>query len=269
MGVLRTALRGPFVVAGAHLRVRILTLSAYRLVLLSQLAEPITRASILSFLLRAIYSPAAERVLPVPMTRAVSYVALAAFLGVFAGFNNAASMAERVKSGDVVFDLLRPWSWFGLTLGEYMGTRLPFALWPFLALLGLTLGLGLGLAWSQYLTLLLLLPGVFILEFSLSFNIGTATLWTQNSWGLGLSFAWLQQLFSGLLVPIILLPESLGRVAYLTPFPYLVDAPVRAVLGLADIPGVLLGQAAWAAALMTIGAFLHLAAISKLRVNGG
>ncbi|MHB8928652.1 MAG: ABC transporter permease [Bacillota bacterium] len=269
MGHICRAIKGPLVVAGAHLRVQFLTLSTYRIALLSQIVEPVVKAFILSFLLRAIYSSAPDKVLPVPITSAISYVALAAFLGVFVGFNNAASMAERVISGDVVFDLLRPWSWFGLRLGEYIGTRLPSVLWPFLAFIGLTLSIGAGLVWSQYLVLLLLLPGVFILEFGLSFNIGTATLWTQNSWGLGLSFAWLQQLFTGLLVPLILLPDSLSRFAYLTPFPYLVDGPIRVILGLEDAASILFGQISWSLGLMILGSFLHLAAMRKLRVNGG
>ena len=261
-----------FTISKAYLRANLLKSTRHWVTLISELVYPIVKALILIFLLQAVFrSAAAEQHLPVSLDQIVQYIAVAAFLNTMIGFNNAFQIADRVKSGDVVFDLLRPWSWVSMMFGEYLGTRLAKVLFPIAAFLAISVGLGIVLPPTSYLQLLAMIPGVILLDFCLTLNIGIATLWTQNTWGLGLAFGWIQMLFSGAMVPLILLPERLKTIAYLTPFPHLIDAPVSVALGLETLTlgRAVQNQLLWSVALLGLGLILYGAIMKSLKVNGG
>jgi ABC-2 type transport system permease protein len=256
-------------ISKAYLRARLLESTRHWLTLISGLFYPMVKALILIFLLQAVFHSAAGQQLPVSLNQVMQYIALATLLNTIIGFNNAFQIAERVKSGNVVFDLLRPWPWVSMMFGEYLGAKLAAVLFPIAAFLAISVGLGITLPLASYLQLLAMIPGIMLLDFCLTFIIGIATLWTQNTWGLGLAFGWIQMLFSGAMVPLILLPERLKAIAYWTPFPYLIDAPVSVALGLETLGRTVQNQLLWSGALLCLGLILYRAIIKSLKVNGG
>ncbi len=267
---MRTALSAEARLAGAFFRAATLRCLDHWVTLLGELMYPVLKALIMVWLLKGIYQTSwAGASTAMPFGTVVQYVGLAAFAGAFVGFNNAFMVADRVKSGDVIFDLVRPRSWFSSLFAEYTGSRLAAALWPAAAFAAISLGLRLGLPWQAYGRLILLLPFIALLEFALSLNIGIATLWTQNAWGLGLAFTWARQLLSGTLVPLPLLPEHLRAAFYAGPFPWLVDAPVRAVLGSMGMGQAIAGLSAWTLGLLVLATPLYRLVGRRLRINGG
>ena len=265
-----SALSGEARLAVAFFRAATLRRLDHWVTLLGELMYPVLKALIMVWLLKGVYRTAwAGAPAAMPFETVVQYVGLAAFAGAFVGFNNAFMVADRVKSGDIVFDLVRPRSWFSSLFAEYSGSRLAAALWPAAAFTVISLGLRLGLPWQAYGRLVLLLPFMALLEFAISLNIGIATLWSQNAWGLGLAFTWARQLLSGTLVPLPLLPGSLQVAFYASPFPWLVDAPIRAVLGSTGMSQAITGLSVWTVGLLALATPLYRIASKRLRVNGG
>lgn len=252
---------------GAHIRVRLLTLFSHWVTLLGELIQPALRALILVLLLGVVLSQ--NQGARVPISYVKQYVSLAAFFVVFLGFNNGAAIAERVKSGDIVYDLVRPRSWFVQLLSQYLGERVASSVLPLVAFAVISRALGLEMGVSALLRLLATLPMVLLLEFSLTLNIGIATLWTQNSWGLGLAFGWVQNLLSGILVPLFVMPSRWTVAAYRTPFPLLVDAPIRVVTGAFSIHDLYVQQSIWVAGLFALAGLLYRVAVRRLSINGG
>ena len=85
----------------------------------------------------------------------------------------------------------------------------------------------------------------------------------------GFIFGWL---LSGFLMPLRLLPEWLQTIAYLTPFPYMLNLVVELYLGLLQGPELvraLLLQLAWAAGMAIVGQLVLKTAVRRLVILGG
>ncbi|MDP2872351.1 MAG: ABC-2 family transporter protein [Bacillota bacterium] len=256
-------------VTAAYFRVERLKRASHLVSIASSLLYPAARVAVLTFLLKAVFESPAARSLPVDFRSAGIYVLTGVLLTVTLGFNNGAAIADRVRSGQVVFDLLRPHSWMVINVGERLGPRLANLIAPVLAY-----SLAVWLAgYTQparfYGILVMMLPTVWLLEFLISFIIAVLTLSTQNSWGLGVAVSWPQQLLSGAMVPLILVPDRLRTMAYLTPFPGLLDLPIRAALGLASPLTALGVQLSWITLLGLCSILLYRRVITRIRINGG
>ena len=73
-------------------------------------------------------------------------------------------------------------------------------------------------------------------------------------------------------MPLRFFPAWLVRLAYLTPFPHLVNTVVEVYLGLLQGPALvraLLSQARWAAVLVVAGQLLLRVAVRRLVILGG
>lgn len=76
-------------------------------------------------------------------------------------------------------------------------------------------------------------------------------------------------MFSGAMIPLIFLPDWFQTVAYYMPFSYIVDYPIRLLLG--DSPGTwgIFVQCAWIAVLYALGMFIYKANEFKMNIYGG
>ena len=85
------------------------------------------------------------------------------------------------------------------------------------------------------------LAAVWVIRFNLLYSVGLLTFWTDQAIALHnrLSFT-LYTVFSGMLIPIDFFPAGLREAILYTPFPYLIDFPVKIMLG--DVTGAALAQ---------------------------
>lgn len=184
-------------------------------------------------------------------------------------------LADRVRSGDVTADLLRPvdplWSYLAADLGRAGHAALTRLLVP-LAVGALAFGLHVP---RRPLTWLLAVPTV-VLAVVISFAVrwlvnltafwlldvrGVVTLWVVGSGGL-----------SGLYVPVAFFPGWLERAAWCTPFPWLFQAPLDVLVERGSAGGQLLlvaGQAGVAAALLAVCRLVQHRAVRVVVVQGG
>jgi ABC-2 type transport system permease protein len=78
---------------------------------------------------------------------------------------------------------------------------------------------------------MLILTMAYMISFTFKMIIGIIALWTTDTRGLQQLVDVIIILFAGYIVPVNLLPGILEKIAYFSPFPYMVYFPVIAVQG--------------------------------------
>jgi ABC-2 type transport system permease protein len=232
--------------------------------------------------LEAFYASGAEHS-SLTLEQTITYLWLGqAFLALLP-WNHDRELEAHVRSGNVVYEWLRPSDlyalWFARTLAMraggaalrslpilvFAGLLLPFtplagwALQPpssAAAFVGFALAMALGIALSAALTTL----------------VHVSLLWTISGQGMAGLVPSLVLVFSGMLVPLPLFPDALQPLLVLLPFPALADVPYRLYIGhlapRAALPA--LGAAAfWTLALIAAGRALLARGQRRMIVQGG
>lgn len=207
--------------------------------------------------------------------QAATYVWLGQGLLVAVAIWPWSEVADRVRSGDIAVDLARPvdlqLGWWARDLGR-AAFQLPARGLPPLLVGALLVGFEPPASWLAYpLGVVSVLLAVSV-SFHLRFLLNLVAFWTVDVRGyLGFYFVLVGPL-SGMLVPVHVLPGWLRTVAYATPFPAMVQAPIDVlggrVTGVDALP-VLLAQAAWLAGLLLLGRLVTKRAFRRLVVQGG
>ncbi|HUQ61762.1 ABC transporter permease [Lentzea sp.] len=181
-------------------------------------------------------------------------------------------LAERVRSGDVVVDLYRPWHLQSALLAQDVG-RSGFA---FLTRLAPPVVFGMVLFPFQFPETLAQWPlfgvsAVFalVISFAFRFLIDVSAFWLLDNRGLYGFWNVTSGLLCGLTVPIAFFPGWARDVLWLTPFPALLQAPIDVFLGHGNPLEVLLYQAFWAAVMLGLGHVALQRAVRKVVVQGG
>lgn len=186
-------------------------------------------------------------------------------------------LSERVRSGDVGTDLLRPvpllvW-WLAQDLGRSTFALLSRAIPTFtvgVLFFDITLP-GDALRPLAVLTSFVL---VALIAFGLRYLYSLAGFWLVDTRGLWILAGFFAPIAAGMTLPLPLFPPVLADVLRLLPWASLVQIPTEIYLGKHTLPGgSLLGglalQAGWAVALLLLCAWLTTRATRKVVVQGG
>jgi len=183
-------------------------------------------------------------------------------------------LMESVHTGEIGADLLKPMSYFRYWLAKDAG-RAAVALLLRGAVIMVFFGLVFPMSFPSGWQWVWLGTAVFLswlVSFTFRFCLNLFAFWSPNARGIinaGYIFGWL---LTGFLMPLRLLPEWLQTVAYLTPFPYMLNLLVEVYLGLLQGPELyqaLLLQLAWAAGLAILGQVVLKTAVRRLVILGG
>ncbi|MBB4675648.1 ABC transporter permease [Crossiella cryophila] len=181
-------------------------------------------------------------------------------------------IGERVRTGDVVVDLSRPWNLQLALLAEDLGRAGYAVLTRFLppvvfgALFFPFLWPGQGLTWLLFPLSLALAVGV---SFSARFLLALSAFWLLDNRGPVSLYGMSAGILGGLIVPLAFFPDWVQTVLWLTPFPCLVQAPID-VFTEAGSPLIPLAyQLAWFGILYLGGRLAMLGAVRKVVVQGG
>lgn len=183
-------------------------------------------------------------------------------------------MAGTIRSGDVVTDMSRPWSFYGYWMSRTAGERL----FNFLVRGSITYLLGVlyfgALVPRPQDALAFLLSALLalVITFAYGFMINLVAFWTLEITGIQLIANSLQAFFSGFLVPIAFFPPWLAALANALPFASVASVPAQILQG--KIGGAALGwaigqQALWAVAMTGAAMLLTRVAMRKVVVQGG
>lgn len=181
-------------------------------------------------------------------------------------------LAERVRSGDVVVDLYRPWNLQAALLAEDIG-RGGFA---FVTRLVPPMAFGMLLFPFQFPETavqwpLFLISAVvaLVISFACRFLIDLSAFWLIDNRGLYGFWNITSGLLCGLTVPVAFFPGWARDLLWMTPFPALMQAPIDVFLGHGNAVKILLYQVFWAIMLLAAGHFTLQRAVRKVVVQGG
>ena len=184
-------------------------------------------------------------------------------------------LAQRIRTGDIAIDLVRPIHPLRLGLDFDLGRAMYHLLFrglPPLIVGALFFRLVLPsdpITWLAFVVSLLLAVLVSF-GFRLLYNI--VAFWTLDNRGPAMIASLVGTLLSGFLVPVAFFPGWLAAVAHATPFPAMLQTPVDIFVGVAQGPTVALDlviQLAWAAVLLIAARALFALGVRRLEVQGG
>jgi ABC-2 type transport system permease protein len=248
--------------------------TAYRSAYIAGLLTNAFFGALRCFVYIALYG-AGSSVAGFTLNDAISYTWITqSLISIGAGWIDTRDLMQTIRSGDVVADLMRPWSFFGYWLSRSLGERI----YNLLARGSLTYLIGvlyfrahvpsaeeaLGFAASIGLALLV--------SFALNFLVNLSAFWLMDDSGVSMIVNVLLQFFSGFLVPLAFFPAPLAALARVLPFQAITGLPAQVFLG--QIGGAALGQTLllqlfWALVLGGLALLMLRAAMHKVVIQGG
>ncbi len=206
-------------------------------------------------------------------SQVISYVALGQVVRNATSVDMENTIGEKVRKGTVVNELKRPVSFQLQMLSYQLGGSLFDTVArgvPAMAIAVVFLGVGSPgvLGGLEFLASVVL---SFALVSLMSYSLAMLTFWTKVGWSLNMMRSTLTGLFSGALFPLYLLPDGVRGLFYLTPFPSLVDAPIRIYQGglSGSVWGVYGVQVFWILFFAVASRLMWGKARTKLTVQGG
>lgn len=187
------------------------------------------------------------------------------------GWSNI-ELAERVRSGDIAIDFVRPWDLQLARLADDLG-RVGFSmvvrfLPPMLvgaAFYELRLPAD-ALGWAAFAIGVLLAA---VVGFGLRFLVNLSAFWLLDWRGVFGLYAVLSGLLGGLVLPVGLFPPWAQVAVWCTPFPATVQVPADLLIGHGSPAPLLAYQLGWAVALLWFGRVVLRRAERVLVVQGG
>ena len=228
---------------------------------------------LLAYVLQAVYQ---ERTLvgPFDVTDAVTFTFIAQGLLMPLGLFSTTEIADRIKTGDVIVDLQRPFDhqawWAGVEYGKAGFYLLFRGIPPFLA--G---ALVFHLKLPSVPTFLAFLVSVGLaigLSFAYRYLLQLTAFWLLDVRGpnqLGILTA---HFLCGAYVPIVFFPVWLETICRILPFAWMLQVPIEVWLGEhqgIDLLLVYAAQAAWLIALVVVGRVVMARAVQRVVVQGG
>lgn len=192
-------------------------------------------------------------------------------LGVFGG---EFRMAERIRSGMVALDLVKPVDYQHARFAEAAGgvgfelLALGGAAAVLLALTGPAAAPEPAHGVLFAISIMLVIP----IKFGIIFLSTLACFWTENYMGVSWARGAVVTLFAGALVPLSFFPGWLEAIALSLPFASITSTPALIYLGHAaggDAVKLLAAQAGWALAMWFGGRLAWRRAVRQLTVHGG
>ena len=187
-------------------------------------------------------------------------------------FGGGLAIPERIRSGDIALDLVRPASLQLWTLSEDIGR----AAYLFLVrgippmLLGAALfGIGTPTGAGQWAVVLAGLAIAVVLSFAWRYLLALSVCWLLDDRGVQVLSMVLMTFMSGMMVPLHLFPGAFGDVVAMLPWAAMVQVPADLYLGKADAAEALAFQAFWAIVLLGLGALGTRAIRHKVVIQGG
>jgi ABC-2 type transport system permease protein len=206
------------------------------------------------------------------LAQAITFVWLGQSLIAVIAIWGSWDIAQSIRSGDVVSDLMKPMNYFGYWLSRDLGraachvlTRLAPTFLIGWALFDLVLPPS-PLTWLGFAATALLAA---VVSFGWRFLVNLATFWLIDVRGINMIVLGLVEFFSGFLVPLAFFPPGLRAVAEVLPFRAAIMAPIEVYLGQRDVVSVIALQLFWALALALIGQAVLAAAVRKVVIQGG
>ena len=212
---------------------------------------------------------------PMPYAQVVTYTWLGQALLALLPIWIDAEIRAMMRSGTVVYELVRPLDLYSFWYARALATRLAPTLLRALPLYCLALlffGLAPPVSPAAGLAFLLTVLGALLVGGAISTLLNISLLWTIAGEGIFGIVAAFVVLLSGLIVPLPFFPDWMQAALKSLPFAGLADLPYRLYAGhipAVEAPAIFAHQLAWTAALMLLGRLILHRGTRRLVVQGG
>ena len=206
------------------------------------------------------------------LTTTITYVWLGQGLLGVVDFWSEDDLSERIRTGDVVVDLSRPWNLQAALMSNDLGRAGFNAVARFIpqVLLG---ALFFPFRWPDdpwvapafVLSTLLAV----LVSFHLRFLLGLTTFWLLDSRGVRSFYGVLSGILAGLEIPLNFFPGWAQTALSCTPFPSLLQVPINVFVQVGNAPQLLAQQLLWVVLLALAGRLVLARAMHKVVVQGG
>lgn len=228
------------------------------------------------FLWQAIYASAGTDVVNgMTFSDTLIYLVLATSLHNFMEMYIVWEIGERIRSGEIALDLLKPlqyrryvfWANSGSFVSSFFFTFLP----TFLIVAIVTNGaIPLGINLLYFVISIVMSISI---NFSMDFFIGTVCLYTESIWGINIMKQVVVLLLSGATIPLAFFPEPFKTIVSYMPFQAIYNAPLSILLnGNPDAKWLLITlgtQLFWCIVMNLFSKLFWKISVKKITVNGG
>lgn len=212
---------------------------------------------------------------PMTLPEVITYIWLGQATLVLQPWNLDTDIARMIRSGNVVYELIRPVDLYSLWYARAIAMRTAPAIVravPIFVLAGFFFGLKAPASLASFGAWCVSILGAVLLSSAFTTLFAIFLLWTISGDGIyRLSFA-LVYVFSGILVPLPLFPSWMQGFLNFLPFRGLVDTPSRLYMGhiaAHDVMWIFCHQIIWTAFLVSVGKYLLARATRRMVVQGG
>lgn len=250
-------------------------LLAYRItIIMLSLSIPVTLFA-RYYVLAALYDNGAEVIDGYNIRELLTYLACAWLLRSFFRTGTDRRLGRQVRSGDIVFELMRPINFLWLTFFRSAGksvNRFLFISFPLIVVFLFTDILSLPSDPMRWLAFLLLVVVGYVIAFQMQFLMGILAFFIGYNLNIIWSVDLIVQILSGLLLPLNFFPEQFAKILMVLPFRHIFYTPAQVLVGhvaLNEVPQMLVSGSVWALALFMFNYFVYKGAERKLSIAGG
>ena len=180
-----------------------------------------------------------------------------------------------VRSGNVVYELLRPVDLYNLWYSRAVAMRTAPALLravPMFVVAGLFFGMKAPASLVCAMVFCFAVAGAVLLSSAFTTLLNVMLFWTISGAGAARLFPAFITLLSGLYIPLPFFPDWLQPLLNVLPFRGIMDVPFRLYLGhlpASQAPSLLLHQLVWTAAIVVVTRLLLSRGLRRAVVQGG
>ena len=255
----------------AHLREKLV----YRFDLIVGLIRVFIALLVFRYLWVALYS-GQETYAGVTLKQTLTYTIISIILRpLFQGNSAITEVSQRIRTGNIVFDIARPVYYGDLLLFQAVGKSIAAIIFSSLPLFGLALlllDLQLPTSYITWIAFLISLMLGYITAFLIDFILSLFGFWVTNVSGFLFAKWNIIDLLGGIYIPLWFFPPSLKNIAMFLPFRGISYTPVAIFVNYVDGDQVLneFGlQIAWISFLFFISRLIYISLVKKLEVQGG
>lgn len=182
---------------------------------------------------------------------------------------------DTIRTGDVISDLSKPFSYLGYWLARDYGRAAYFLLFrgaPIYVVGVLTFGISVPATLERWVATAVSLWLAVTVSFGWRFLLNMTAFWTIDSRGISLLAMAVATLLSGLIVPLPFLPDGVREIALALPFAAILQTPADVMVGRVDgaeLVWRLTLQALWAVGFLIAAQLVVRAATRRVIVQGG
>lgn len=184
-------------------------------------------------------------------------------------------LSDRIRTGDVVADLLRPVH----PVTGYLAVDLGRAAYAALSRFAVPLAVGVVLfdlyaprRPGSYPLFVVSVGLAVVVCFGCRYLVNASAFWLLDVRGVNLVWTVSSAALTGLAVPLSFFPEWLAALLWATPLPSILQAPLDVIVERQSVPltlAMVAGQAAWAAALLLLCRHVQRRAERRMVIQGG